>query len=333
MAETELLRRLSAGVYLRSPMSGDVLALVSPMHADGVVAPVYRDAQSAASRANFHYGKVGRNFVPVGVADPVALARKLAGFGFTGITIDEQLPVYFLNRADDPSGELPTLVGIRGETGWTFADTTGPVAVASDQIVPWRDFSLLDPRTRQWMGEGPFPTYEADMPLYEVRVDPVQSEDAVVVRPDGADLLGPYVSDQGAVTLFSDIELANALREQLQNGAPYRLASFTPAARRVEMGEAVADSPGSATSDSRRLRVVEIKDVPGRLDRHLAEQGPFLDIGLNSPGHRFGLGYFFRGSASWYLRTITGTWQVDSPFRLTSAKVASPKADTVDGGR
>ena len=344
MADLDVGRRLAAGVYLRAPMTGAVMALVSPEHGDGVVAPVYGDAVMAGARATAHYGKEGRAYVPVPVVDPVALARKLAGFGFAGITIDEEVPVFFLNRAGEndpggPAGGLPTHVGIRAGGGWTIlgADVPGDgagepvdgaegpgdragraVEVAMDELVPWHDFARLDPLTRQWMGEGPFPIHRPDAPLYEVR-----SPDGLVVRLDGADLLGPYVSTQGAITLFSERDLAESLLAYVRRGGPFRVARFEPGRRQVEL---------IAGASAEACEIVEIVDLPARLERHLAEGGPFLDIGLNSPGHRFIEGYFFRGGDGWYLRTITGNWRIEAPFRLTPAKATPPKADTVNGG-
>lgn len=324
MTAQEAIAQMAEGVYLRSPMTGSVMALVSPYHGDGVVAPVYRDAQAGGQRAAFHYGKEGRTFVAVGVADPVTAARKLADFGFCGLMLDEQVPVYFFNRASDPDVGLPTVVGTHepgrvDAEGWTFLDATGSADIALGDLVAWRDFARIDPLTRQWMGTGPFPSYEPDTPLYEVRAG-----QGVVVASDGAELLGAAIADQGAVTLFSDREAAEDQLQRLKDGVRFRLAAHDGLARRVAFRE---------PSDAADLEIVEVPNLAARLDQHLAEQGPFLDIGLNSPGHRFSQGYFFRGGNAWFLRTITGAWRVIPPFTLEAAKATPPKADTVDGGR
>lgn len=305
--------------YLRSRRSGEIMALVSPHHDAGVAVPVYRDAANALARAAAHYPDVAGDYVAIGIIHPWSWAIKVADLGFAGITLDEEHPLYFFVRREDASHDLPTLVGAPVGGEWRFVNGGGQAAAAADNLLPWRDFRRLDPLTRRWMGDGPFPGYRDDLFLYELR-----TAGAVVIAPRGARLLGPHVSDQGAVTLYADAEIARAVADRPAVLGGHRLATFDPAKRQLSVREPDPDAT---------LEVAVAEDVPARLDHHLAEHGPFLDVGLSSADHRSRQGYFFRGADAWYLRTITGIWRVTPPFRLTRvAKPSPPKADTVDGG-
>lgn len=259
------------GFYIESPVNGDPIPMISNHHRDGVIAVIYSakaDAEEAATRLSESYEQEV-------VVKPInGLWDSLIGFarrGIAGIMLNEEHPVFFLNRLRDMNRSLPSLARIevrRQEAGTLNVNiedelhfgVRGTVRVNEPEILPWHNFRALDAMSVRWMlGDKPLP--ESILPFTFLA-----GEDTLVLFPNGATLLGPYVSDMGAVPVFSAEDWAVFFG--LTNGVlKYEGENAVPR-------EDIACKPikGNFTDF---------------LDRVYGDHGPFVDIGLNPTCHRF----------------------------------------------
>lgn len=311
---------LCRGFYIESPVNGDPIPMISNHHRDGVIAVIYsakRDAEEAAARLSESYQQEV-------VVKPInALWDSLIGFarrGIAGIMLDEEHPVFFLNRLRDLNRSLPTLarVEVRRKEAETlnvniedelYFGVRGTVRVNKPEILPWHNYCALDAMSVRWMlRDKPLP--ESILPFTLLA-----GEDDYVLFQNGATLLGPYVSDMGAVPVFSSEVWAEFFG--LTNG--------------------VLKYEGEIAVPKEDIACKPIKgNFTDFLDRVYEDHGPFVDIGLNPTCHRFRQGFFFKASDEsndWYLRTLSGVFRLTEGQFVPSPDTEPPKNDDDVHGR
>lgn len=309
----EALRR---GFYLESAEKGEPIPLLSDHHTEGVIAPIYSSRERAdqtATRLAAEYDQA-INVKPVtGHWDTLL---KLARHGIAGVMLDEKHPVFFHNRLRDMNRSLPTLGSIRVQEGEhqqllsegmreLYFGTRGKLEVNKHELLQWRNYRAMDAMSVRWMlGDNPLPESIEAYTYLDEHENPL-------VAQNGATLLGPYVSDSGAVPVFSYKGVAEYYG--LKNG----LLRLDP------------EDGAVPTSNLQCVRVDLMKFLNSAPDF-----GVFMDVGLNPTCHRFRQGYFFKPSAhsdEWYLRTLSGVFGIADGTIIPAPEVVPPKKDEVGG--
>lgn len=108
------------------------------------------------------------------------------------------------------------------------------------------------------------------------------------IFPSGCTFLGPYVSEVGAIPIFSSYEFASAFAKL--------------------HGIKVEDSLSNEEYSISQVNLIDF------LDSVYDEHNVFVDVGLNPTAHRSDQGWFFRNrkkGEGWMMETVSGVWEID----------------------
>lgn len=319
---------LSRGFYIESEDNGDPFPMVSDYHREGVIVIVHSSrakADDLALQLSEAYNQKGKVKAISSLWDTVI---ELARRGIAGLMLDGYHPVFFTNRLSDMNRALPTVgsLGVRQESevvgpalfeGLLYFGVRGPTKVEETSLVPWHNFRALDAMSVRWMlGDNPLPetllpyTILSGEPTTEV--NPSDLGNRIVLFRNGATLLGPYVSEMGAVPIFSSqvwAEFFGLCDGFLEN----------------KDGKCVPIGDLSVQPVKRKFTDF--------LDAIYAQHSIFVDIGLNPTCHRFRQGYFFNRDGDWFLRSLAGVFKLAEGRFERRDDVAPLKSDDDVGGR
>lgn len=283
----KLMDRLSRGYYARASATHEPLPCFSNFHRDGVVAVIFSKEPAAASLAK---DTASAYQVDTEVARVIGLwdfFQECASCGYEGVVLDNYYPVTFFNRLTDMDRSAPTLMWMRfpdstNELYGFFFGRMGVVKTEPGITVKWLNYEKFDKASNRYVLHGnPIPEpIEAHTITGELGVD--------VIFPNGASFLGPYVSDVGAIPIFSQKQWATYFAQV--NGI---LES--------------AQGDDVQLKDAYEIARVDLFDL---LERVHDQHGPFVDVGLNPLCHRFRQGWFFKHQDRWMLQTISGVWEI-----------------------
>lgn len=276
---TELWESLHEA-WLVLSATGRSLALMSPLHAEGVVAPLYRRREDAEQAAHYYAEIADWRVLPV--PELWQAVQLLAQQGFAGLLVDEQIPLFWMTT--QLQADAPTHLALPQEDGLLLLlDADGPTPLDAAQAAAWRDLERFDRLSIIWMLRDtlPFAGYEENMPLWEFL--PPDGPKALL---DKGALLADDSAHHAALPLFTTRFAADWYWQNIAHApAPLVQAALTPH-----------------------------DDVPLLLD---ARHEPELALILNPGRHRFYQGFFRLIDNDWYLITINGVWHIDPPFDCT----------------
>lgn len=294
-----LVDRLSRGYYARAAATHEPLPCFSNFHLNGVVAVVFSEEAAAVSLAKDAASAYEIDTEVARVSGLWDFFQECASCGYEGVVLDSYYPVTFFNRLTDMDRSAPTLMWMRfpdstNDLYGFFFGRMGVIKTEPGMTVKWLNYEKLDKASNRYVLFGdPLPEpIEAhaftgasqDLVITGGREEPVVD----VIFENGASFLGPYVSDIGAVPVFSEKQWALYFAEV--NGI-----------LQSKRGDEVALADG--------YEIVRV-DLFELLDRVQRQHGPFVDIGLNPLCHRFRQGWFFKHQDRWMLETISGVWEV-----------------------
>lgn len=319
---------LSRGFYVESEENGDPFPMVSDYHREGVIVIVHSSrarADELAAQLSDAYEQKGKVKAISSLWDTVT---QLARRGIAGLMLDGYHPIFFMNRLSDMNRALPTVgrLGLRqsqeaiGPTlleDFLYFGVRGPTKVEESSLVPWHNFRALDAMSVRWMlHERPLP--ESLLPYTILSgsqitdEDPADVSNRLVLFHDGATLLGPYVSDMGAVPVFSAHEWADFFG----------------------LCHGILEDRGEGCVPTGDIDVQPIKgNFTDFLDAIYAQHSVFVDIGLNPTCHRFRQGYFFNRDGDWFLRSLAGVFRLAEGRFERRDDVVPLKNDDDVGGR
>jgi hypothetical protein len=256
---------------------GHSLALVSAVHAEGVVAPLYSTREAAEQAARKNPGV--RNLAAYPAPPLWETARLLAAQGFAGLLLDEETPLYFVTN--EPGAPLPTHIAVPEGESLVLVDDGGLTALQKEDVELWADLDAFDLLSIAWLlgPTLPFLDYQEDMLLSEYLA---QGEPRLTTDRG---MLLDFEPEREAVALFSAHYAAEWYWGSRQEGG--------------------LDSSGE---------IVQHPDIVDVLDER-ALQYPDGDFVLNPGRHRFYQGFFRAVDGTWLLVTINGVWRVEPPFR------------------
>ena len=275
--------------YIRSTDTHEPLPTVSDFHVDGLAVALFSDKAEAESMAAELSG-------PDEVEAEVYAMEALWDFllecakgGYDGVILDKSFPLTFYNRLTDMDRGMPSVMGMRfpdsvNELNAFIFTRIGIGQWETGKYIKWRDYDRLDKASNRFLLQGnPLPE-----PIDAHTI--LDKNGTNVAFRQGATFLGPYVSDIGAIPLFSHLNWAIYFAQK--NGL---LESFKDGVVKL--------------SDGYRLERVNLFEL---LDSVKKQHGPFLDVGLNSLCHRFRQGWFFKHKENWILETISGSWDISN---------------------
>ena len=285
----KLIGILSRGYYARAATTHEPLPCFSNFHLNGVVGVIFSDESAAATMAEDAASAYEIDAEVSRVTGLWEFFAECAACGYEGVVLDNYYPVTFFNRLTDMDRRSPTLMWMRFPDSTTelsgfFFGRVGVVRTEPGTTVKWLDYEKFDKASNRYVLHGnPLPE-----PI-DAHVITADSDD-LYTFPDGASFLGPYVSDMGAIPVFSG-----------RAWAEY----FAWAHGIVEEPE---DKHGLVSlSNGLVLKNVRLLEF---LESVAARDWPFVDIGLNPLCHRFRQGWFFREGKTWFLETISGVWEL-----------------------
>ncbi len=297
-----LIQLFSRGFFPRIISTQEPVALWSNFHLEGVVAPVYSSEAKASelARAAAEAYEVQTDVARIsGLWD---FLLQCAECGYQGAILNDYYPLTFFNRLSDMDRSRPTLMWLRfpdskNQIYGFFFSRTGIVEMPSGATVAWVRRERFDKASRRFVLHGyPLPEgLDAHVISGPRGVD--------VFFPNGATFLGPYVSDLGAIAVFSSSLFAAHFARK--NGL------LVPG---TEKAPALTEGYG-----------IERVPLLPLLERIHAQNGPFVDIGLNPLSHRFRQGWFFKRHGNWHLQTISGIWAVSAEEIGPLTSVDAPK--------
>jgi hypothetical protein len=304
-----LLTWLSRSYYVRDAATHEPIPCISSFHLAGLAGLLFSDEASAAKMAIEVAAAYEIETEYVRVTGLWDLFRECASCGCEGVVLDNYYPVTFFNRLSDMDRSAPTLMRMRfpdstNELKGFFFGRLGVVKVEPGTAIKWIDYEKFDKASNRYVLRGePLPepieahAITCRIPNSDI-TDDLGNPSVDVIFRNGASFLGPYVSDVGAVAVFSQkqsaIHFAQAhnILKRFQDGEPELAGNYQIV----------------------RVNLFEL------LDRVAEQHGPFVDIGLNSLSHRFRQGWFFKNQDGWMLETISGVWQI-------SYEKATPRPD------
>jgi hypothetical protein len=283
----ELVGRLSLGYYARDAATHDPLPFLSNFHVHGVVAVIFTEESAAASLAKEAASAYEIDAEVVRVTGLWNLFRECASCGYEGVVLDGCYPVTFFNRLTDMNRSAPTLMWMRfpdsiNDLYGFFFGRMGVIETEPGTTVKWLDYEKFDKASNRYVLHGD----SLPEPIEAHAIKGQLGDD--VIFQNGASFLGSYVSDIGAVSVFSQKKWATYFAQA--NGI---LES--------------AQGDDVELKDGYEIVRVDLVDL---LERVHDQHGPFVDVGLNPLCHRFRQGWFFKHQDQWMLETISGVWEI-----------------------
>lgn len=295
----KLVDRLSRSYYVRAAATHEPLPCYSNFHSNGLVAVVFSDERSAASLAKDSASAYDLDTEVARVTGLWDFFQECASCGYEGVVLDNYYPATFFNRLTDMDRSVPTLMWMRfpdstNDLYGFFFGRMGVVKTEPGTTVKWLNYEKLDKASNRYVLFGdPLPEPIEAHAFTRKFQDPIITggrEESVVdvIFQNGASFLGPYVSDVGAVPVFSQKQWA--LHFAKVNGI-------------------LESKRGGETLLAEGYEIARV-DLFKLLDRVQRQHGPFVDIGLNPLCHRYRQGWFFKHQDQWMLETISGVWEI-----------------------
>lgn len=298
----QLVEKLSRSWYLRAVSTHEPVPCISPFHLDGVAAATFSSEEGATRKLSETTGHEEYEVEVVRIGGMWDFFLECALSGYAGVVLDDTYAISFCNRITDMDRRMPTVMRMRlpdsGDVieGFYFG-RLGVVRIERGTIVSWIDYERIDKASRRYVLDG------APLPESIEAHTIIDESENFVVFGNGAEFLGPYISDMGAVPVFSDEMWASYFAQV----------------------EGILDSSGKQISNCKySIAGVDLHELLEEVGENF---GPGLDIGLNSRCHRFRQGWFFKHADGWMLETISGVWELDSTELKARPDIQPIKAD------
>jgi hypothetical protein len=314
----ELINVLAHGYCLRSVDSREPLPCFSYFHGEGLAAFIFSKKLAAEDMAKNVALAYEIEVEVVSITGLWDFFQECAFCGFEGIVLDCYYPITFFNRLTDMDRSSPSLMWMRfpdstNELYGFFFGRMGVVQTETGTTVKWFDYDRMDKASSRYFLFGdPLPE---PINAHAFEVEPqdcpiIGSKEQVVdlISPYGASFLGAYISDIGAVPVFTEKKWAVYFA---------KASGLLRAKNKDEM----------SLVDGCKLIKVDLFELLERVNR---QHVSFVDIGLNPLCHRCRQGWFFKYKDKWMLETISGVWEL-SPDKFKLRKDVQPPKKRLGG--
>ena len=295
----KLVDCLSRGYFVRNASTHEPIPCFSNFHLNGVVAVVFSTEPAAELLAKDSASAYELETEVARVTGLWDFFQECASCGYEGVVLDNYYPVTFFNRLTDMDRSAPTLMWMRfpdstNDLYGFFFGRMGVINTEPGSTVKWLNYEKFDKASNRYVLFGnplpePIEAHAFTGETHDIIISADAEEPVIdVIFQNGASFLGPYVSDIGAVPVFSAKQWALYFAE---------INGILQSKKKNEV----------VLAEGYKIARVDLFDL---LDRVHRQHGPFVDIGLNPLCHRFRQGWFFKHRDGWMLETISGVWQI-----------------------
>lgn len=305
-----IYEQLQRTFYVRNDETHDFAPCVSDHHMEGVVTPLFTNRDEAEQLASQMMEVMEVSASVKAVSSLWDFLQDCALRGFAGVMVDMKHPIQFYNRLYDFDRRLPTVMkftpkNMEAGSSPFFFSRLGLAEPKLETISPWSDLSRFDKKSNMYQLCGsPLPEGIDAHAIYATGGN-------LHTFRDGATFLGPYVSTNGAVPIFSDRVWAEYFAE-----LHFILPDKQKGDDQIELEERLV------------LSRVSLNEFLDYIDDEFGRMS--IDIGLNPGCHRFRQGCFFKKDESWFLQTVSGVWELDGAELHESPNVMPPKGSLYD---
>jgi len=312
MSDSEALKAMCRALFVRSKKTSYPLSDAIVPHPGGLSVVIFEGQSDIDDYMQDRGADDLHNFEFVRVGSVYDRMREFADLGFVGIWFFNHWPVFLANRVSEYDNELPSIGLCPDGEGHTFCFGASGILPMPRHRTSWRNYFKTDKIIRRNISfPSGYPMDPADTFYTIIRRPnggadcdgPAATIELSVTFPDGSPLHGPYESPAGAFVLF----------------------------RQRDEAEAYARKQGGASLND--LRVVDVPNLVDYLEQLYGIHNGFKDVSLDPGSARYLQGYFFRDEGTWYVRTVSGFYEITNQNRLrpaTGGEVWPPKGDTVD---
>lgn len=288
-------RILERSFYIRNKSTHEIIPCFSYLHKEGLVCAVYSDRDDCIKRSKeFEVAyEIQTEVLPI--SGLWEFFNKSALDGCVGAVLDDEFALRFFNRLTDLDRSLPTIINLRipnaeNTDSDLFFGKRGIIDFEPGRTIKWNNYEKSDKVCCKYL------IFDGPLPDNQLTACIISRTDNEMCLYQGADtFLGPYISIEGAVAVFSDSTLAHHFAGEV---------------------DLLADSTHSKLKHNFEIIPVKLFDL---LD-HCASTMPFTDIVLNPTYHRAFQGQFFKNNSKWVLHTVSGVWDITeiAPKKLES---------------
>jgi hypothetical protein len=208
----DYINALEKSFYVRCTQTHEPTPMFSYIHVGGMPCTVYSDRQVANDimlEMQTAYEMVLEVVPIIGLWDFFALC---AGRGLCGVVHDNSIGVTFFNRLTDFDRNLPSLMWMKFPDSKTaikgfFFSRRGPLETKTGTTVLWSNQVKFDKIINKYLLFGEPARTKLDAHAITVSHG-VNLSDNDLIFSHGCTFLGPYVSDTGAIPVFSSYEFA-----------------------------------------------------------------------------------------------------------------------------
>lgn len=277
-----VLQLIERAVYVKDTNTLTPIPLKTTYHFNGVTCPIYTDKSMANEICEQMSVAYNLELEIQNISAFWDFVKFSAKNGSDGLVLNNKYPIFYFNRISDIDKSTPTIIGIKllgseltnnlvlfGRNGY-FKSKPG-------MIIEWSDIERMDKLSVEFALNGDM---LPDYPLNPFMIQQNGVQD--LIFQNGATILGKYVSDIGAIPIFSNYEHAHNF--------------------------AIWHGIDVESNEYNLVEVNLLEKLEDIYSRHLV----FCDIGLNPEFNRYEQGWFFKSKENWYLETISGTWRIES---------------------
>ena len=289
-----LINLTEKSYYIRDIVTHEEVPCFSFLHSEGLACPIFSDRDDCLRRCKEFETAYDAKLEVVPISGVWSFFNNCASSGCVGVVLDDQFPLRFYNRISDLDRNLPTISYLRvpdadNEFKGVFFGKRGIIDFQTGRTIKWNNYEKSDKKCAKYLlFETPIPGGQ----LIPFTIA-MQDSDRILFQNENT-FLGPYISIEGAVAIFSDIKIAEYFAKSI--------------------GILETNSPNKVKNDFNILPISLTKFLDS-----CAKDLPLSDIVLNPNYHRAFQGQFFKNNSKWTLQSVSGVWDISEtePIKLT----------------
>ncbi len=303
---TELM---SKAYYVRNINTKEPIPVFSFIHSNGLPCPTFSDRAQCLSLLKDMEEVYEVELEIAQISSLWDFFIVCAKTGLCGAILDNAIGINFFNRLSDMDRSLPSIIWMKfpdskNNLKGFFFGRRGILETTPGSTISWSNQDKFDQSIRKYViNERPLREKLDAHGIFQKTINGKkipEGQDINLLFEHGCTFLGPYVSPEGAIPVFSNRTFAERFMEI--NGINYE---------------------DDKTGNEYEIRKIKLFDY---LDRK-TNDNPFFDIGLNPLMHRCDQGWFFKNNGKWMLETVSGIWDISDGNATLKKDLVAPKGN------
>lgn len=293
-----LIKILDKSFFIRDKITLEQIPCFSFFHTEGLACPIFSNREDCLRRCKEFESLYNQPLEVAPINGLWSFFNLCASSGCVGVMLDDEFPVRFFNRLSDMDRQFPTLAFFRipdaeNLMNGVYFSKRGPLNFESGQTIKWNNFEKTDKKCAKYLlFNDPFPGNQ--FAAHTI----LTKEGLSIFFQDENTFLGPYISIDGAIPLFSDLKIAEMFSKSIglwDENSPTKLRDYHEIAS-INLVQYLNDT---------------------------ANEYPFVDFVLNPTYHRAFQGRFFQIDSKWAVQTVSGVWDIEEnePFKLEGVQL------------